>query len=58
MRRREDATALLDAITSAVDSGNLFGQRQLTIADMMDYANKNYRNARTAELTATSSDYQ
>jgi hypothetical protein len=58
MRRREDAIALLDAITSAVDSGNLFGQRQLTIADMMDYANKNYRNARTAELTATSSDYQ
>jgi hypothetical protein len=58
MRRREGAIALLDAITSAVDSGNLFGQRQLTIADMMDYANKNYRNARTAELTATSSDYQ
>ena len=58
MRRREDAIALLDVITSAVDSGNLFGQRQLTIADMMDYANKNYRNARTAELTATSYDYQ
>ena len=23
---------------------------QLTVADMMDYANRNYRNARTAEL--------
>jgi hypothetical protein len=58
IRQREDAIALLDAITSAVDSGNLFGQRQLTIADMMDHANKNYRAARTAELAATSYDYQ
>jgi hypothetical protein len=58
IRQREDVIVLLDAITSAVDSGNLFGQRQLTIADMMDYANRNYRNARTAELTATSYDYQ
>jgi hypothetical protein len=52
-RRPEDATALLDAITSTVDSGNLFAQRQLTVADMMDYANRNYRNARTAELLPT-----
>jgi hypothetical protein len=52
-RRPEDATALLDAITSTVDSGNLFAQRQLTVADMMDYATRNYRNARTAELLPT-----
>jgi hypothetical protein len=58
IRQREDAIALLDAITSAVDSGNLFGQRQLTIADMMDHANKSYRAARTAELAATSYDPQ
>ena len=57
-RRAEDATALLDAITSTVDSGNLFAQRQLTIADMMDYANRNYRNARTAELLPTGSEYR
>ena len=50
--------ALLDAITSTVDSGNLFAQRQLTAADMMDYANRNYRNARTAELLPTGSEYR
>ena len=53
IRQREDAIALLDAITGAVDSGSILGERQLTIADMMDYANRNYRNARTAELTAS-----
>ena len=58
VRQREDATALLDAITSSVDSGNLFAQRQLTVVDMMDYANRNYRNARTAELLPTDSEYR
>jgi hypothetical protein len=56
--RREDAIALLDAITSAVDSGNLFAQRQLTAADMMDYASRNYRNAHTAELLPTGPEYR
>jgi hypothetical protein len=54
--RQEDAIALLDAITSSVDSGNLFAQRTLTTADMMDYAKRNYRNSRTAELLATDSE--
>jgi hypothetical protein len=54
--RQEDAIALLDAITSSVDSGNLFAQRPLTSADMMDYAKRNYRNPRTAELLATDSE--
>jgi hypothetical protein len=58
IRQREDAIALLDAITSTVDSGNLFAQRQLTAADMMDYANRNYRNAHTAELLPTGSEYR
>ena len=50
----EYAAAFLESLTSAVDSGNLFAQqRQLTVADMMDYANRNYRNARTAELLPT-----
>jgi alpha/beta superfamily hydrolase len=49
----EYATAFLENLTSAVDSGNLFAQRKLTVADMMDYANRNYRNARTAELLPT-----
>jgi hypothetical protein len=58
IRQREDAIALLDAITSTVDSGNLFAQRQLTAADMMDYANRNYRSAHTAELLPTGSEYR
>jgi hypothetical protein len=57
-RRQEDATAFLDAITSSVDSGNLFGQRQLTAADMMDYANRSYHGARTAELLPIGSEYR
>jgi hypothetical protein len=54
----EYATAFLENLTSAVDSGNLFAQRQLTVADMMDYAKRNYRNARTAELIPTGSEYR
>ena len=49
----EYVTAFLESLTSTVDSGNLFAQRQLTVTDMMDYANRNYRNARTAELLPT-----
>jgi hypothetical protein len=54
----EYATAFLESLTSAVDSGNLFAQRQLTVADMMDYASRNYRNAHTAELLPTGSEYR
>jgi len=54
----EYATAFLDNLTSTVDSGNLFAQRQLTVADMMDYATRSYRNARTAELLPTGSEYR
>jgi hypothetical protein len=57
-RRPEDATALLEAITSSVDSGNLFAQRQLTTADLVDYANRSYRSPRTAELLPSGSEYQ
>jgi hypothetical protein len=56
--RAADATAFLESLTSSVDSGNLFAQRQLTAADMMNYANRNYRNARTAELLPTGSEYR
>jgi hypothetical protein len=56
--RSEYATAFLDSLTSEVDSGYLFAQRQLTVADMMDYATRNYRNARTAELLPTDSNYR
>jgi hypothetical protein len=51
--RPEYANAFLESLTGSVDSGNLYAQRQLTAADMMDYAKRNYRNARTAELLPT-----
>ncbi|MGE5366237.1 MAG: hypothetical protein ACM3PO_03045, partial [Betaproteobacteria bacterium] len=54
----EYATAFLENLTSTVDSGNLFAQRQLTVTDMVDYANRNYRNARTAELIPIGSEYR
>ena len=54
----EYATAFLESLTSTVDSGYLFAQRQLTVADMMDYATRNYRNARTAELLPIDSEYR
>jgi hypothetical protein len=54
----EYASAFLDSLTSSVDSGNLFAQRQLTVTDMTDYATRNYRNARTAELLPTGSEYR
>ena len=54
----EYATAFLESLTSTVDSGNLFAQRQLTIADMMDYTNRNYHSARTADLMATTYVYR
>jgi hypothetical protein len=54
----EYVTAFLESLTSAVDSGNLFAQRQLTVADLMDYASRNYRNAHTAELLPTGSEYR
>jgi hypothetical protein len=54
----EYATAFLESLTSSVDSGNLFAQRPLTAADMMDYANRNYRNSRTAELLPNGPEYR
>ena len=54
----EYATAFLESLTSTVDSGYLFAQRQLTVADMMAYATRNDRNARTAELLPIDSEYR
>jgi len=53
---REDMTAFLESLTRAVDSGNLLATRQLTTADMMDYAKRNYHNPRTAELLTADSE--
>jgi len=53
-----DATAFLDSLTNTVDSGNLFTERQLTIADLTNYANRNYGTSRTAEAMPTGSQYR
>ena len=53
-----DAAAFLDGLTNTVDSGNLFTERQLTIADLTNYANRNYGTARTAEAVTTASQYR
>jgi len=53
-----DATAFLDSLTNTVASGNLFTERQLTIADLTNYANRNYGTSRTAEAMPTGSQYR
>jgi hypothetical protein len=53
-----DATAFLDSLTNTVESGNLFTERQLTIADLTNYANRNYGTSRTAEAMPTGSQYR
>jgi len=56
--RLADATAFLDSLTNTVDSGNLLTERQLTIADLTNYANRNYGTSRTAEAMPTGSQYR
>ena len=53
-----DSTAFLDSLTNTADSGNLFTERQLTIADLTNYANRNYGTSRTAEAMPTGSQYR
>ena len=57
-RQLGDATAFLDSLTNTLDSGNLFTERQLTIADLTNYANRNYGTSRTAEAVTTGSQYR
>lgn len=57
-RQLADAAAFLDRLTNTVDSGNLFTERQLTIADLTNYANRNYGTSRTAEAMPTGSQYR
>jgi hypothetical protein len=57
-QRPQDMNALLDSLTGAIDSGNLFVPRQLTVADMNDYANRNYGTSRTAEALPEGYQYR
>jgi hypothetical protein len=51
-----DAPAFLDQLSGAVNSGDLFGQRELTAADLKDYAARIYRGSPTGDLTQTASN--
>jgi hypothetical protein len=54
----QNTIALLDSLTSTIDSGSLFVPRQLTVADMIDYANRNYGTSRTAEALPEGYQYR
>jgi hypothetical protein len=41
--------AFLDSLSNSVDSGNLLIERQLKIADVMDYAKRTYQTSHAAE---------
>ena len=49
-----DATAFLDQLSSSVNSGDLSVQRELTVEDMKDYAERAYHRSRGALLTTAS----
>ena len=49
-------TAFLDALSSSLNAGNLPVQRQLTIADMKDYAKRTYQSSHTANSTIAASE--
>ena len=51
------STEFIDKISSFVDSGDLFVQRQLTINDLKDYAKRTYHRAPTTDLMASASDH-
>ncbi len=51
-----DMPVFLDRLSSAVNSGDLFAQRQLTVADLKVYAERTYRGSLTAGLTRTASN--
>ncbi|MGB7018583.1 MAG: hypothetical protein WBD80_05225 [Xanthobacteraceae bacterium] len=51
-----DVPAFVDTLSSAVNSGDLFAQRQLTAAGLKDYAERRYRGSPTAGWTRTASN--
>jgi hypothetical protein len=51
-----DTPAFLDKLSSAVNSGDLYAQRELTVADLKNFAARTYRGSPTAGLTQTASN--
>jgi hypothetical protein len=54
----QDKVAFLDGLTSMADSGSLPAERQLTVAEMVAYANRKLGTAHTAELVPANYDYR
>jgi hypothetical protein len=53
--RQGEGTALLDRLTSSVNSGSLLVQRRLTLSDMKNYADRTYPGSHTADAITTAS---
>jgi hypothetical protein len=53
--RQGKVTALLDRLTSSVNSGSLLVQRRLTLSDMKNYADRTYHGSQTADAITTAS---
>ena len=51
-----DVPGFLDQLSRAVNSGDLFAQRQLTVADLKDYAARAYHRSPAAGLMRTASE--
>jgi hypothetical protein len=51
-----DQTAFLDRLSRSVNSGDLFGQRRLTMDDMKRYAQRTYHGSRRPDVIATAAD--
>ncbi len=50
------STDFIDKISSSVDSGDLFVQRQLTVGDLNDYAKRTYSRSSSTDLMVSASD--
>ena len=50
------STDFIDTISSSVDAGDLFVQRQLTVGDLTDYVKRTYSGSSSTDLTASASD--
>jgi len=50
------STESIDKISSSVDAGDLFVQRQLTVGDLKDYAKRTYSRSRSTDLMASASE--
>ncbi len=51
-----EMTAFIETLLTSANSGDLFAQRRLTVADLKDYAQRTYHGSPTAELTRTASN--